>query len=95
MKKILVIIGTYLPGYKAGGLVLSIENLIDYLGDEYEFSVLTSCCDLNETVPCPDIAVEDWNTVGKARVFYTAAFRTDLIERVARGNGHRLCMWLL
>lgn len=85
MKKILVIIGTYLPGYKAGGPVLSIANLIDDLGDEYEFHVLTSCCDLNETVPYPDIAVEDWNTVGKARVYYTAAFRTDLIERVARG----------
>ena len=85
MKKILVIIGTYLPGYKAGGPVLSIANLIDYLGDEYEFSVLTSCCDLNETVPYPDVAEEDWNTVGKARVFYTAAFTKDLIERVAQG----------
>ena len=80
-----MIIGTYLPGYKAGGLVLSIANLIDCLGDEYEFSVLTFCCDLNEMVPYPDIAVEDWNTVGKARVFYTAGFTKDLIDRVAQG----------
>lgn len=85
MKKILVIIGTYLPGYKAGGPVLSIANLIDYLGDEYEFYVLTSCCDLNETVPYSDITVEDWNMVGKARVFYTACFSKDLIAHVARG----------
>lgn len=40
MKKKLVIIGTYLPGYKAGGPVLSIANLIDCLGDAWELNFL-------------------------------------------------------
>ena len=52
MKKILIVITTYLPGYQAGGPVLSVANLIEYLGDEYEFYVATLCHDLGQTLGC-------------------------------------------
>ena len=38
-KDILIIMGRYLPGYKDGGPVRSIKNLVDYLGDEYNFKI--------------------------------------------------------
>ena len=40
---------------------------------------------MNETVPYLDIALEDWNMVGKAKVFYAAALSKALIARVAQG----------
>lgn len=85
MKKILIVIGTYLPGYKAGGPVLSIANLVEYLGAEYEFFVLTSCCDLNETRPYEGIEVDQWNAVGHAKVYYTPDINVEIVQRLAQG----------
>lgn len=85
MKKILVVIGTYLPGYKAGGPVLSIANLIEYLGTEYEFRVVTSCCDLGETVPYKGITVDQWTQVGHALVYYTSDISIEIVQRLTQG----------
>ena len=48
MARVLVTIGSYLPGYKAGGPIRSVANLIDALGDDFEFRVVTSDKDLGE-----------------------------------------------
>lgn len=85
MKKILIVIGTYLPGYKAGGPVLSIANLIEYLGTEYEFYVVTSCCDLGENQPYEGIVVDQWTPVGHAWVYYTSDINMEAVRRLARG----------
>ena len=70
MKKILILAGRYLPGYKDGGPVRSIKNLTDYLGDEYHFYILTCDRDHGDTKPYSNIEVNKWNDVGKAKVFY-------------------------
>lgn len=85
MKKILVIIGTYLPGYKAGGPVLSIANIIEYLGTEYEFHVLTSCCDFGETKPYEGVVVDQWTPVGHALVYYTLDISMKVVHRLSKG----------
>lgn len=36
MKKVLILMGRYLPGYKDGGPVRTIKNLTDILGNEYD-----------------------------------------------------------
>lgn len=72
-KDILIIMGRYLPGYKDGGPVRSIKNLTDYLGKEYNFKILTCDRDHGDTVPYPDIKVNDWNRVGNADVYYVAS----------------------
>lgn len=69
-KDILIIMGRYLPGYKDGGPVRSIKNLVDYLGVEYNFRILTCDRDHGDVKPYPDIRVNDWNRVGNADVFY-------------------------
>ena len=43
MRKILILMGRYLPGYKDGGPVRTIINVKDMLGYEYEFYI--SCLD--------------------------------------------------
>ena len=70
-KKVLVFIDWFLPGDKAGGPVRSVANLIDHLGDEFEFSVVTRDTDYTAAQPYPGIRSDEWNSLpdGK-RVFY-------------------------
>lgn len=70
MVRILTTIGSYLPGYKAGGPIRSVANLIDALGDDFEFRVVTSDRDLGEDKPYDNIVRGSWQSVGKAKVLY-------------------------
>ena len=84
-KDILIIMGRYLPGYKDGGPVRSIKNLVDYLGNEYNFKILTCDRDHGDTEPYHNIKVNDWNEVGKAKVYYVPpkGFKLNLIKRLS------------
>lgn len=84
-RKILIITGRYLPGYKDGGPVRSIKNLTDYLGNEYEFRILTCDRDHGDTEPYSNIKVNDWNQVQKAKVYYVPpkGFGKKLVERLS------------
>ena len=69
-RDVLIITGRYLPGYKDGGPVRSIKNLTDFLGDEYNFRILTCDRDHGDTEPYPNIRGNEGNKVGKAEVYY-------------------------
>jgi|SRR5712664_394495 len=69
---ILTFVRYYLPGYKSGGLVRSIANTVDHLGDEFDFNIITADRDSGDTKPYPNIAVDAWNTVGNAKVYYAS-----------------------
>lgn len=86
-KDILIITGRYLPGYKDGGPVRSIKNLTDFLGDEYNFRILTCDRDHGDTDSYPNIKINNWNTVGKALVYYVAPggfTRSTIIKLASR-----------
>lgn len=78
MKKILILTGRYLPGYKDGGPVRTIKNLTDSLGDEYQFYILTNDRDRGDDLPYLDIQYGVWNDVGKAKVWYVKPNGFDL-----------------
>lgn len=84
-KDILIITGRYLPGYKDGGPVRSIKNLTDFLGDEYNFKILTCDRDHGDIESYPNIKVNGWNLVGKAQVYYVPprGFTRNIIARLA------------
>ncbi len=67
---ILVLVGTYLPGYKAGGPIRSIANLVAALGGDIHFKVVTLDHDLGEKLSFPGIVANRWVRVGKADVMY-------------------------
>lgn len=85
MKKILILPGYYLPGYKDGGPSRSIKNLVDYLGEEYDFRIIAADHDYGEKEPYVDIIRNDWNQVGKAKVWYVGpgGFTGKFILRMA------------
>jgi glycosyltransferase involved in cell wall biosynthesis len=67
---ILVLLDTYLPGYKAGGPIRSIENLVRVLGREFHFRIVTLDRDVGDASPYPNIVVNRWFPVGDAEVMY-------------------------
>ena len=67
---ILTFTGFYLPGYKAGGPIRTIANMVDRLGGEFEFKIITADRDLYDIEPYPDIINGGWDKVGKASVRY-------------------------
>jgi len=67
---ILVFSNHYLPGYKAGGPIKTLSNMVERLGDEFHFSIITRDRDLGDTNSYPNIKVNSWQQVGKAQVMY-------------------------
>ena len=56
--KILTFIGWYLPGYRGGGPTRTLANMVDRLGDEFEFKIVTSDRDSKDTKSYPCIMVD-------------------------------------
>lgn len=77
-KTILIPIQNYLPGYKGGGPVRSIANMVEMLGDEVAFLILASDRDFGETTPYLSLKPNTWQTVGKAQVIYLSSDRMNI-----------------
>lgn len=86
--KLLIFVDWYKPGFKAGGPIRSISNLVDQLYDKAELFIITSNCDYLENIPYNTIKTEEWNTIDNAQVFYLSKKNTNaktikkLIEEV-------------
>ncbi|MDZ4657448.1 MAG: glycosyltransferase family 4 protein [Bythopirellula sp.] len=68
--KILVLISYYLPGFKAGGQIRSLSNLVDQLGSEHQFYVVTRDRDLGEREAYPGVKRGVWHRIGQAQVLH-------------------------
>jgi len=70
-RTILIFVRYYLPGYKAGGPIRTISNMVDTLGDEFNFKIVTSDRDASDRVPYATLGSgTGWQKVGKASVLY-------------------------
>jgi glycosyltransferase involved in cell wall biosynthesis len=70
--RILLFADWYLPGSKAGGPVSAIANLIELLGDEFRFHVITRDRDISDKSAYNGVLTDRWVRVGKASVLYTS-----------------------
>ncbi|MEP6923412.1 MAG: glycosyltransferase family 4 protein [Pyrinomonadaceae bacterium] len=69
--RILILTDFYLPGYKSGGAVRTLVNMIERMRDEFEFTVITRNHDgWGDFEPYRGIKTRDWNSVENVRVFY-------------------------
>jgi glycosyltransferase involved in cell wall biosynthesis len=73
--RILCLSAYYLSGYKAGGVPRSVAGLTDFLGEDFELSIITSDRDLGDREPYGDVRADCWQTVGNARVHYCSPGR--------------------
>jgi hypothetical protein len=70
--KVLVFVQSYIPGYRAGGPIRSIANLVEMLGDEFDFKIVTADHDFGVKEPFSGIIPNTWCKVGKAEVYYAS-----------------------
>lgn len=70
MLRILTFNGVYLPGYKAGGPIRSLDNMVAYLNDEVEFYIVTRDRDEGDEEPYPNININEWNKREQEHVYY-------------------------
>jgi len=75
---ILTFVAYYLPGYKSGGPVRTIANMVDQFGHEFDFRIVTADRDSFDKRPYPNVVIDCWNTVGKAKVFYVSRAKRSL-----------------
>jgi glycosyltransferase involved in cell wall biosynthesis len=82
LHKILATVDWYLPGYKAGGPIRAVSNLIEALGtDDCEFYVITRDRDLKDSQPYQGVPLDSWTKVGHGNVFYMRSHSLAKLRR--------------
>lgn len=88
MRKILILMGRYLPGHRDGGPLRTMINVTETLGGEYDFHIACLDRDHGDEKRYPNVTMGEWNQVGKAKVWYVepGGFTNDLILKLAEGK---------
>ena len=68
--KIIIFLDYYFPSYNTGGPIRSSSSIVEQLGDEFHFKIITRDRDLGDCTPHSGIVANTWHSVGKAQVFY-------------------------
>lgn len=70
-KKILIFSEYYLPGYKSGGGMRTIVNIVTSLKDRFDFFIVTKDHDgPSDKTPYKNVKYDGWNQTDGAKVFY-------------------------
>ncbi len=76
--QVLVFIDWYSPGFKAGGPVRSMVNMVDHLRDRVDFHIVTSDTEYTEDKPYPGIKPDRWTKLpGGEKVWYASNAKTN------------------
>jgi len=72
-KKILIFIDWFLPGYKAGGPVRSMANMVEHLAGEYDFYIITRNADYLSEESYEGVEYDKWvDFISGVKVFYAS-----------------------
>jgi glycosyltransferase involved in cell wall biosynthesis len=88
--RILTLLDYYLPGTYAGGALRSVANLIEMLGDDLEFLVVTRDRDARSTEKYPEIVPGTWTSLGRAKVMYLSPdqIRRGMLRQIVADTPH-------
>lgn len=86
--RILIIVDWYIPAFKAGGPIRSIQGLVQHLKNDFNFSIITGAHDLGETNPLASVWVDGWQLVDGVEVFYAsnASMRFHTFRKLLNDN---------
>ena len=68
--EVLLLTSFFLPGYKGGGPIKSITNLIESTSERVNYKVIASDRDLGDELAYSDVAIGRWNIMDNYSVFY-------------------------
>ena len=89
MLRVLAFNRFYLPGYQAGGPIVSLANMVAALGEQVSFFIVTSDRDINDPNTYSNIELDAWIKQGKSLVRYIDTSKssiwsvTDIVNEVA------------
>lgn len=91
-RTVLVFVRYFLPGYKSGGPIRTIANLVAQLGGEYKFRIVTLDRDATDDEPYSGVERDAWTAVGGAEVWYCSPEGRGLraLARVVRATPHEI-----
>jgi len=70
--KILIVCNYYLPGYKSGGGLRTLVNMIERFKDRFDFRVITRDHD-GDKIPYTNVKLNQWNEIDSTKVYYLSA----------------------
>ena len=72
MSKPIILIFTlfYFPGYKAGGPIKSIRQMINSLSDDFDFKIITSDRDAGDSHAFKNVPINKWTAYKNVTIFY-------------------------
>jgi glycosyltransferase involved in cell wall biosynthesis len=81
--RVLVLSGCYLPGFRGGGPMRSLVNLVKALSEEFDFRIITLDRDQAGDAPYAGVQIGSWQQVERATVLYLP--RADItVSRLAQ-----------
>ena len=80
--KIVIFVAAFLPGFKAGGPIRSISNLVKRLGAEFDLSIITGDRDHGDATAYRDVYINEWNIVEGCKVFYLPSSNISIAKIV-------------
>ena len=85
-KRIMIFVGSYLPGTKSAGVTTSISSLVEALADRYSFYIVTADRDIGDAEPYDGVETECWTGLGHAQVWYSGQYLHSIraLERIIR-----------
>ena len=82
MKKILIFTEFFLPGFKGGGPITSISNLVSLLNDKFDITICTRDRDFRDTEPYKNIVSNKTTKHKEYKVIYLSEMKKQYIVKV-------------
>jgi glycosyltransferase involved in cell wall biosynthesis len=87
---VMIFIDWYKPGYKAGGPIRSVSNMVARLKNDFRFSIVTRDTDYCEDVPYSNVRSDQWNeSEDGSRIYYFSRHqlnRRNIQDLIRSGN---------
>jgi glycosyltransferase involved in cell wall biosynthesis len=84
LKRVLVCVPRYLPGYKSGGPIRAVANMVTNLSPYFNFYVVTRDRDATDNQSYPGVKPHVWYRVGSASVLYCSSIEPETLCRAFR-----------
>lgn len=87
---ILTFVSYYLPGYKSGGPLRTIFNMVEHLSEDFDFWIVTRDRDLGDQAPYVGVVRDEWQVLNGVHVYYVSPERAGIygLSEIVKSTRH-------